>query len=811
MNTMLGNAVSELKLAARGLARRPAYAAVAAFTLALGIGANAAIFTVVNAVLIKPLPYPESDRIVEIRHHAPGLNMPLLESSPGLIQRYRESTRTLTRMAGYDQQRLNLSGSGSPERVAAIAVTPELFDVLATRPTLGRPFHESDVQPGAPPVVILTDALWRSRFGADPAIVGRTIQLDGQSAAIVGVMPGDFVFPNADTRVLVPLSIAADAAFGAFGTASLARLAPGATLDAARREVQQLQQRIPEWFPDITPELLDRFGWAVSVAPLRERVVADVSTTLWILFGTVGLVLLVAGANVANLFLVRAESRQHEVAVRSALGASRSRIAGTFIAESLVLAAIGGAAGLLIAAGGTRLLVAYSPPQLPRLHEVRMDTTVFAFGAVLSLLSAVVLGMLPTLSVARRSLAAQVREGSRGSTAGRGRHRIRQMLIVAQVAMALVLLVSSGLMLRSAARLNAVNPGFRIDGLLTAGVSLGAQGDHARAVAFYHRVLDEMAAIPGVTAAGASSTLPVAATSWTGANIAIRSRPATDTGIPPFAMYTAVSAGYFETLGVPVVAGRVPTRSDADQSRAVAWVNNALAHQFLDDRAIGEWIRIGDGTWLEIVGVVGDLRTFGLRENVRPIVYLPLSNPAVRLDVMHAVIRTNGAPASLTTALRAAVDRVDASVPLTTARTMQDIVAGSLAQVSFTIALLTIAAGVALVLGVVGLYGVISYIVTERTGEIGVRLALGAEPARVRLMVLRQGVTVALVGVIVGLVAAWGSTRLMESLLFEVSARDPITFAAVAVALTAASALATYLPARRAASIDPLQALREQG
>ena len=802
------DAFGELRLAARVLMKRPAYAAVAAFTLALGIGANVAIFTVVNAVLIRPLPYPDSDRIVEARHHAPGLNMRNLESSPGLIARYRETARTLTRTAGWDMRRLNLTGSGSPERVRAVAATPELFDVLATRPALGRPFFEADVQPDAAAVTILTHGLWQSRFGGDPGIVGRTVQLDGRAAEVVGVMPRGFAFPDPETRLLVPLPLDPTGGFGSFGMGSLARLAPGATVDAARREIEQLQQRIPEWFPGITRIVLDGFGWSVSLEPLRDRVVADVARTLWILFGTVGLVLLIAGANVANLFLVRAESRQREIAVRSALGASRARIARTFLAESLVLASAGGVAGLLIAAAAIRLVVAYGPAQLPRLHEVRIDAGVFVFAAALSVLSAVVLGLLPMAGIARRPVAALVREGGRGSTAGGGRHRVRQLLIVAQVAMALVLLVASGLMLRSAVRLNAVDPGFRVEGLLTVGVSLGTQTDRARAVTFYHRVLDEMARVPGVSSVAAASSLPIEAAGMTGASFEIRSRPAPDSGIPRFTMYTAVTAGYFETLGMPLLEGRAPARSDAEQGRPVAWVNAAFARQFLDNRAVGESIRIQD-TWLEVTGVVGDVRTFGLREAARPMAYVPPGSAPIALDVMHAVIRTDGAPASLAPALRAAVDRVDASVPLTTARTMEDIVAASTAQASFTITLLAIAAGVALVLGVVGLYGVISYIVAQRTAEIGVRLALGAEPAAVRAMVLRQGVAVAVIGVAVGLAAAWASTRLMTSLLFDVSARDPVTFATVALALTCVSALAAWLPARRAAGIDPLQALRE--
>jgi predicted permease len=810
MTTMLGDALTELRLAARALAKRPGYAGIAAFTLALGIGASLAIFTVVNAVLIRPLPYPDSNRIVVVRHHAPGVNMPDLESAPGLIQRYRQSARTLTPMAAYNNRRVNLAGGGSPERVNAVAVTPELFDVLATRPVLGRPFQDADVREGAPVAAILTYDMWQTRFGADTGVVGRAVQLDGRTAEIVGVMPRGFGFPSRDTRLLLPLRLDPKDRFGAFGISGLARLRPGVTLDAARNEINQLQQRIPEWFPALTKETLDGFRWSVTVDPLLDRVVKHVAPTLWILLGTVALVLLVAGANVANLFLVRAESRQREIAVRAALGASRRRIAGTFLAESVVLALIGGSIGVLLAAAGTRLLVAYGPAQLPRLHEVRMDARVFLFAAALSALAALVLGMLPAVRLAGRSFAAAMREPGRGVTAGRDRHRVRQLLIVAQVAMALVLLVASGLMVRSAARLNAVDPGFRPDGLLVVGVSLGDGRNRARAVTFYHQVLDEMARVPGVTAVGGAGSLPIAATSLNGASFEIRSRPRPENQVAPITMFNAVTAGYFETLGVPLLEGRAPDRADADNARPVAWVNHAFARQFLGGRAIGESIQLQD-TWLEIVGVVGDLRTMGLREPVRPMAYVPPSNAAAGLDVLYAVIRTSSAPASLTAALRTAVDRVNASVPLTTVQTMTEIVAASVVQVSFTLTLLAIAAGIALALGVVGLYGAISYIVTDRTAEIGIRVALGATPGAVRAMVLRQGLGVALAGVAVGLWVAAFTSNLMGSLLFEISPRDPMTFATVACVLVAVSALATLLPARRAAGIDPLNALRSQG
>jgi putative ABC transport system permease protein len=460
-----------------------------------------------------------------------------------------------------------------------------------------------------------------------------------------------------------------------------------------------------------------------------------------------------------------------------------------------------------MAAAGIRLLVAHGPSALPRLHEVSVDGTVFMFTAALSLLTGTVVAGLPMVRLPRQGFAALPLDAGRGSTPGCERHRVRQLLIVGQVAMALVLLVGCGLMLRSILRMYAVDPGLRIQGLLTAGVSLGAQQDRARAVTFYHRVLDEVARLPGVASVGAANILPLEASAMDGSSIRIESRPRTVNEILT-ARYKAVTAGYFETLGMPLLEGRVPVRADSEQDRPVIWVNETFVRQFLNNRAIGERVRI-EGKTLEIVGVVGDVREFGLREDVQPTGYLPLSAVgSVSLDVMHVIVRTAGAPASLALPVRTAVGRVDPSVPLTTVRTMEAIVASSLAEMSFTITLLAIAAGVALALGVIGLYGVTRYVVSQRTNEIGVRLALGAQPRNVCGMVLRQGLSVALVGVIVGVIAAYALTRVMASLLFEVSARDPATFGATALLLMAVSAVATYLSARRAAQVDPLVALR---
>ena len=797
----------DLRYAGRTLARNPGFSAVAVLTLALGIGATVAIFMVVNAVLLRPLPFPDADRIIAIRHHAPGLTQAELQSSTGLIAYYRESARTLTRMAGFAVQERNLTGSGHPERIRTLAATPELFDILAVGPELGRRFYESDAQKGAARVTIVTHSFWQSRFGGDPDVVGRRVELDGEPVEIIGIMPPEFVFPDPETRLLVPLWLNPQGIFGDFGTSSLARLAPGMTLEAARQEMDALQRRIPERFK-ISQKLLDGWNWSVTVDPLRESAVGVMSKPLWILFGSVVLVLLIAGANVANLFLVLVESRRRELAVRSALGASRARIARAFLAESFVLVLAGGATGLLMAWAGIRLLVAHGPAALPRLHEVSVDGTVVVFTAALSLLAGVVLGTLPMVRLPRQAFAALPLDAGRGSTPGRDRHHVRQLLIVGQVAMALVLLVGCGLMLQSVARLYAVDPGLKIEGLLTAGVSLGAQRDRARAVTFYHRVLDEVAGLPWVASAGAANILPFEAGLMSGSGVRILSRPQVENEIRPIARYKAITAGYFDALGMPLLEGRTPVRADSEQDRSVLWVNETFRREFLTGRAVGERVSI-NGRTLEIVGVVGDVREFGLREDIRPTAYLPLTAVAsVPLDVMYVFLRTTGAPASLASAVRAAVGRVDPSVPLTTVRTMEQIVASSMAQMFFTMTLLGIAASVALVLGVIGLYGVTRYIVSQRTNEIGVRLALGAQPRDVRGMVLRQGVSVALVGIIVGLTAAYALTRVLASLLFEVSVHDPVTFAATAVVLMVVSAVATYLSARRATQVDPLVALR---
>lgn len=808
------DAMRELGQAWRALGRRPGFSVVAALTLALGMGANVAIFSVVNSVLLKPLSYPDSERMVVVRHHAPGLNLPELENSTGTLALYRESSRTLAAIAAARVQERNLSGTDRPDRIEVVAVSPGYFEVVAIRPVTGRAFEESDALQGSAPVALLFHGAWQARFGGDPSVVGRVIQLDGVSTEIVGVMPRDFRWRAGDAELLVPMVAEGVPVFGTFGTFGVARLAAGVTLEEARSEIEGLQSRLTERFPEITAEFLEQAGWSVTVTSLKEFTIAPIRTALWVLFGTVGLVLLIACANVANLFLVRAEARQREVAVRSALGAAKRRLAFAFLSESVVLSLAGGFFGVLLAWAGVGLLVANGPADLPRLREVGIDGRVLGFALLLSVIASLLLALVPLARYAGVSFASLLREGGRGNTAGRERHRARKALITAQVALALVLLVGSGLMLRSVARLRSVDPGFDVDGVLTAAVSLGG-AERARAIGFYQRVLDEIGTIPGVVTAGAANSIPLSPRGYNGSNFTIESQPPAEGALPPVAMYAVVTPGFLEAIGVPLEAGRAPERRDHEGGAPVIWVNHTFATQFLGgtSSALGQRVRFGgDTVFAEIVGVVGDVRTFGLREEIRPMAYMPMTtaNETVSMEVMTFAIRTERDPATLIGAVRQAVQRVDPTVPVASARSMEEVLAASLAETAFTTTLLAIAALVALLLGVIGLYGVVSYVVGQRTQEIGVRMALGARPGDVRSMVLRDGISVTVLGVGLGLVGAAAASRLLETLLFGVSSRDPITFAGVALLLTVVSIFATWLPARRAAAVDPLVALRSE-
>ncbi len=807
----------DLRLAARALLKRPGFSGIAAFTLALGIGATVAIFTVVNAVLLRPLPYPDSDRIVVVGHHAPGLNFPDLNGSLALLRFYWEDTEVFDALGAVDDGSANLTGQGEPTRVRIAQVTKEVFDVLRVRPIMGRPFMEDDVVEGAPPVAVLTYAGWSSVFGSDPAVLGKTIEIDGETTEVIGVMPRGFAFPEAETIALVPQVVPVDIQFGTFGITMIARLAPGMELETVQQRMRDLQIRLPEFFEGIDSGFLEGAGWSVTVEPMRDLMVADIESALWIVFGTVGFLLLIACANVANLFLVRAESRQKEIAIRAALGAGRGSLARTFLSESVILGALGGALGLGLASLGVRALVAFGPADLPRIQEIAMDGTVLAVAGILSVLAGLSFGALPMTRYLGRAFAQLLRDGGRGTTEGRERHRARNLLVAGQLAMALVLLVGSGLMLRTFAELRSVSLGFESEGVLTVGVSLGERIEDEAAARFYQDVIERIAALPGVDAVGAANALPLQEGSANGGSFEIESRPREEDVLPSVAMFKSATEGYFETLAIPVVSGRTMNRSDHTDGSSVMWINEAFATTYFPEGdAIGERLLFGaspDSIWSEIVGIVGDVRAFGIEEDIRPLAYFPMlvgGQASSSLSRMGLIVRTAGDPLSLVEGVRGVVRDLDSRVPITRVRTMDKVVSASMAATSFTMTLLGIAAGVALLLGAVGLFGVISYVVGQRTREIGVRVALGAEAVDVQRMIVRQGIRVTAVGIVLGLAGAVALTRLLQSVLFEVSATDPVTFIAAPVLLVTVSLIAAWLPARRASRVDPVEALRAE-
>ncbi len=816
------NVLNEVRQAARALLRRPGFTTVAVLTLALGIGANTAIFAVVDAVLLRPLPYPEPQRLVVIDHHAPGLGIADLTNSAGTMRFYREEAPFFSSLAGYERSPVNLTGQGRAARIETIRVTPSLFRVLETQPVLGRPFNAADAAEGAAPVAILTHATWVGRFGSDPSVLGRTVDLDGVHTQIVGVMPSGFAFPDPGAALLRPLHIDPSGAFGTFGIRGVARLAPGVTLAEARRRITELQGRMPAFFgdKDVTPGFMKKAGWSVTLQTLRERTVGDVASALWIILGTVGFVLLIACANVASLLLVRAESRRKEVAVRAAMGAGRGRLAAVFLTESLLLGVAGGVVGVALAWGGVKLLVALGPQTLPRLHDIGLGAPVLLFAAALSVLAGLGFGAIPLARVLGRGFTRALREGGRGSTDGRERHRARNVLVTGQLALALVLLVGAGLMVRTFRHMRGVDLGFDPTNVLTVGLSMGgAQAVRSRlpeAARVYQQVADRVAALPGVEHVGVTTALPLGGGDWNGTSFQIASKPTAANALPPFAMYKAVGPGYFQAMGMTLEQGRAERESDVEDGVPVAWVNETLARTFLDGKAVGKRIRFGrgsDSTWAEVVGVLKDVHEFSLTEPTRAVAYLPLLTGHwgfPDLDVGYLVVKTARDPTSLVPAIRRIVHETDPDVPITTASTMSEVVGRSMQRTSFTLVLLAVATLVALLLGAIGLFGVVSYVVSQRTREIGIRMAMGARADDVRRMVLREGALLGAAGVALGLAGAFGLTRLMRSILFGVSATDPVAFVAAPVVLLAVVALATWLPARRASGLDPVEALRAE-
>jgi putative ABC transport system permease protein len=817
---------TSIRATARGFRKSPGFLVLTALTLALGIGATAALFTVVNAVLIRPLPYPEPGRVAYMQMTAPGMGMDDTQISDAVYLLYRKENRVLEDLGIYWDGAVTLTGGQEPVRVGAGGLTPSVFGILRVPPELGRSFVEDDGKPGAEPVAVLSHGLWRSRFGGDRRAVGSRIQVDGVTRTVVGVMPESFRFPTSDVQLWVPMVIdPAKLAPGNFNYSAVSRLRPGVPYERASRELSALVWRLPEAMgPDsVSREMIEQAKLAVIARPLRDRVVGEIERTLWLLLGSVGLILLIACANVANLFLVRAESRQREVAVRTAIGASRWEIARVFLGESLALSALGGILGLVLASAGVRFLLSLQPQGIPRLEEIGIDGTVVAFTALVSILSGLLIGAFAAFRYGSPDLVPALKDGGRGGTAGKARHRARQILVVVQVALALVLLVGAGLMIRSFWRLASVDPGVDPKGVLTVSLSLpeSEYATSARTAQFYVQLLERVRGLAGVEKAGANSILPLSNGNSMSSHM-IEDQPTPPSSLPPMLGTRFASPGYFEALGIPLLEGRSFDRIDPDRTGDEVVVSRALARHFWPGKsALGKRLSPGGPgeevkQWFTIIGVVGDVREQGLHAKPVEAVYYPVRrvNPDtdgewVPRDFTLVVKAKPGVdPTSLVTAVRQAVWSIDPKLPLSGVRTMEKVVESSMARTSFTMLLLGIGAAVALLLGAVGIYGVISYIVTQRTQEIGVRMALGAQRGDVSGMVMKEGLILALLGIGSGLAVAFAVTRLMKALLYEVSATDPATFAAVPLLLALVALLASYVPARRAAGVEPLEAIR---
>ncbi len=810
--------LDDARHALRRLRQQPGFTLVAVLTLAIGIGANSAIFSLINGVLLNPLAYPESDRLVLAILEAPGLGFPEVPMSEATYLLCKEEHGGFEDLMLYSDTSANLTGEEGPERVQSALVTANFFEVLGISPTLGRGFSEGEDGPGAAPVGVLSDGLWRRRYGADPGILGRTILVDGVAVEVVGVMEPDFRLPHQETAFWRPLEIDPTApSAGNFTYPGIARLNPGVTIEAARAEMAGLIERLPDIYGDEFPrELFENAQLGPLIVSLKELMVGDVRATLWVLMGTVGVVLLIACANVANLFLVRAEGRQREVALRGALGATRGDLLSYYLTESLVLAIFAGVVGLGLGFAGLRWLAAMGPENVPRLAEVGIDARVLAFTAAVSLLSSLLFGLIPVLRQTRSDLVTALKEGTQGAGTGRGRHQARNSLVVAQVALALILLIGSGLMIRSFARLRAIEPGFVADDVFTVALSLPAAEypEPADASRFFQELLNEVAALPGVESVGAVTGVPLSGFR-TASGLWIDDHPRDESELPPVPETMTATAGYFRAMGIPVLSGRGFERSDHELRTGAVLISQSLAnHYWPDENPLGRLVRPEEeASSYEIVGVVGDVRHVSLTEDPREMIYYPMLgvvdgeiNSARQMVV---TIRSPLPTSALAPAVRRVIWDLNPNLPIIS-RSMGEILDDAVAPTSFTMMMLGIAAAVALLLGAIGVYGVISYIVSQRTREIGIRMALGARGADVRRMVVRQGLVVTLIGVGVGILGAIALTRLMRSLLFEVSPTDPLTYMIVAPALVFVSILATWLPARRAAAVSPSEALRSQ-
>ncbi len=806
--------------------RAPLFTGVAILTLAVGIGANTAIFSVVYGILLKPLPFPDADRLVGVWHSAPGLGFREVNQSPSTYLLYREEGRAFEDSGMWDNGTVSITGHGEPEQVDALYITDGTLPVLRVQPMLGRRFTRSDDSPGTPQTVMLTYPYWQRKFAGNPQVVGQRLLVENEAYEIIGVLPQSFRFLNFDPQVLLPFRIdRKDVFIGNFSYQGVARLKPGVSLAEANADIARLLPRLLQKFPlppGFTAKMLEDIHMGPNVRPLAQDVIGETGRMLWVLLGTVGIVLLIACANVANLFLVRAEGRQQEMAVRAALGASGGCLARELLSESVALGLAGGLFGVLLAYGGIQLLVAIAPEGLPRLHEIAIDPLVLLFALAISLAAGTLFGLIPVLRFRNPRIAAALREGGRGASDGRERHRLRTALVVSEIALALVLLVASGLMMRTFQAMRRVDPGFtHPEEVLTLRISVPDTliKDPVEAVRAHEQIAARMAALPGVRSVAVTTAITMDGHD-SNDPIFVEDFPRADGSMPPLRRFKWIGPGYFETMGNRILAGRGLTWQDAYGLREVCVVSETLAREYWKEpaAAIGKRIRNSPKSpWREIVGVAGAERDNGMAQPAPTIVYWPLlvkdfwgPETVTRRTLAYAIRSDRLRSPTFLKELQSAAWGVNPNLPLANVRTLAEIQSDSMAQTSFAMVMLVIAAAVALLLGIVGIYGVIAYIAAQRTREIGIRVALGAQQGDVSGLFLRQGLVMLAMGVAGGLVAAFALTRLMTSLLFGVSANDPLTYGGVTVALAIVVLAASYLPARRASRVDPLVALKSE-
>jgi putative ABC transport system permease protein len=807
----------DMRYGFRVLLKSRGVSVAAVVALMLGIGANTAIFSVVNAVLLKPLPYPEPERLVRIYEKSPQFDAMSI-SYPNFLD-WQERNQSFEQIAMFRYDGFNLAGGDAPERVQGRFVSANFFPILGVTPTTGRSFLPEEDKPGGNPAVILSNGLWQRRYGADPKLLGKSLAINGNDYTVIGILPADFSFYS-QAELFLPLGAVDDVTRRSrdlhSGFQAIGRLKPGVTLAQASLEMENIALSLAREYPNTN------IGYSVTLYSMHEDVVGSIRSALLVLVGAVSFVLLIACANVANLLLARAAARQKEIAIRTALGASRMRIMRQLLTESVLLSMTGGALGLLLALWGTDALVAAIPDAIPRAEDIRLDAGVLAFTLAVSLVTGIVFGLVPAMQASKPDLNESLKEGGRGSTSGR--HRVRSLLVVSEVALALVLLIGAGLMIRSIMRLRDVAPGLDPRNVITMQIPLSSSvaSEPAKIRTFYRQLLERVHDVPGVHSAAINSNMPLTgedseAPFWVGGG----PRPAPED--LTFALMYPTSPGYLKAMGVPLLKGRFLAENDTEKSSTVVVIDELMARGlFADQDPIGKRITIpGIGQIpdisCEIVGVAGHVKHFGLdadsKSKIQYQFYIPFAQipdlfiPMVATNVT-LLARTQADPLSLSAAIKKEILAVDKDQPVNNVRTMEQILTASISQQRFSMLLLGIFAGVALILAAVGIYGVMSYSVAQRTHEIGIRLALGASRSDVLRLVVGQGMTLTAGGVGAGLLGAFFLTRLMESLLFAISATDPLTFIAIALLLAGVALVACFVPARRATKVDPCVALR---